>query len=51
MLIGNYERSLTCIGISDLIQTLQIGTNNWIQGRTAEIRDRYVHLGGDGIED
>ena len=26
-----------------------IGTNYWITGRTEEIRDRYVHLGGDGI--
>lgn len=26
-----------------------IGTNDFIQGRKAEIRDRYVHLGGNGI--
>lgn len=24
-----------------------LGTNYWSQGRTAEIHDRYVHLGGD----
>ena len=27
-----------------------IGTNMWNNGRTAEIKDRYVHLGGNGID-
>ena len=26
-----------------------IGANFWAQGRTAEIKDRFVHLGGNGI--
>lgn len=26
-----------------------IGANFWSQGRTAEIKDRFVHLGGNGI--
>lgn len=26
-----------------------IGANMWSQGRTEEIKDRYVHLGGNGI--
>lgn len=24
-----------------------IGTNDWNQGRTQEIKERYVHLGGE----
>ena len=27
-----------------------IGTNDWNQGRTQEIKERYVHLGGENVE-
>lgn len=27
--------------------TRDLGSQFWNQGRTAEIKDRYIHLGGD----